>query len=91
MTRLHVKNKPGPTSRARKAKTAKRGRDYTKAATSVVGDDLSCRRCGRWSEELQINHKRPRSLAPELRTEGSNLEPVCPKCHREIHASGRRA
>lgn len=86
---LRVKPK-GPTAKARAAKAAKRLRDYKKAATSVVKDDLTCRRCGRWTEDLVMHHKRPRSLAPELRTEPSNLEPICPDCHTQAHAAGRR-
>jgi 5-methylcytosine-specific restriction endonuclease McrA len=77
--------RPGVTARARRAKAAKRLRDYKQAAQAVVGDDFSCRRCGRWTGDLQIHHKRPRSLAPELRTVPANLEPLCRKCHNEAH------
>ncbi len=83
--------KPGPTARARAKRARQRLKAYKAAAKSVVGDDLSCRRCGTWSEDLQIHHIVPRSRAPELRTVAANLLPLCKSCHREIHAAGVRA
>jgi len=77
---------PGITARTRRARTAKRLRAYKKAALAVVGDDLTCRRCGIWTERLQMHHVRSRAQAPELRIEASNLIPLCPDCHALIHA-----
>ncbi len=44
-----------------------------------------CERCGRWSERIELHHRRKRSLAPELRLEPRNIELVCHRCHLRVH------
>lgn len=84
---------PGPTARARKAKAAKRQREYRKMCAQIDQDSggehgyVPCARCGRWVGGVHHHHKRARSLAPELRTEKSNIEPLCAECHMKEHAS----
>lgn len=45
----------------------------------------TCYLCGKYVEgsEMQLDHIIPRSRAPELRFEMSNLAPSCPKCNRK--------
>lgn len=41
-----------------------------------------CKRCGKWTEDIEVDHIIPRSRAPELRFTQSNLQVLCPKCNR---------
>lgn len=46
-----------------------------------------CEKCKQFFniDILQIHHKKPVALYPELKSEISNWMLVCPECHQEIH------
>ncbi len=82
---------PGPTARARKARAAKRQREY-KAVCAQIDQEhaedggVICVRCKRWVAKPHHHHIKHRSTNPELRTVKSNIEPLCADCHAAEHA-----
>ena len=46
-------------------------------------DNFTCQICGLRDEEImEVDHIRPKAIAPELYTEPTNLICICPNCHR---------
>jgi 5-methylcytosine-specific restriction endonuclease McrA len=91
VTRMNCRKKPGPTARARAAKARKRLRAYKLACVQVDqahGENgyVECAMCGKWVMGIHHDHIRPRSVAPELRTDKTNLQPLCADCHLAKHA-----
>lgn len=41
-----------------------------------------CAICGRWTQDLEVDHILPRSGSPELRFNQDNLQGLCPRCNQ---------
>lgn len=67
----------------------KNSTEYKQFRKKVLGrDDYKCVLCGA-GENLCVDHIKPFSLYPELRTEVSNGRTLCMSCHYKTKTFGR--
>ena len=63
------------------AEWAKARREFMKNNPPNHQGYWECKRCGKWTDSIEVDHIIPRSRDPSLRFEQANLQVLCPKCN----------